>query len=138
MFGFLKSLFGNGLKLEEARLLVDAYGEALSKPDLPYHHLWGRGRVPTAADVLEADPFAFSGGRPITELPASKEQIRQALALVIRKTPAGRLRDQFLNGYLQLAQFQDLEWCRANNADPSDLRKAEEDRLAAEIEALRK
>jgi hypothetical protein len=137
MLGFLKSLFGKKMNLEEARLLVDAYGEVLSKPELPYHHLWGRGRVPTAADVLEADPFAFSGGRPITDLPASKEEIRQALALVIRKTPAGRLKDQFLNGYLLLAQFQDLEWCNANRADPGELRKAEEERLSAEIEVLR-
>lgn len=140
MLGFLKALFGKRKRMshEEAQSLVDAYGETLAKPELPYNHLWGRGRVPTAADILEADPFAFSGGRPITDLPAPKEEIRQALAIIIRNTPAGRLKEQFLNGYLLLAQFQDLDWCKANDADPSELRKADEERLSAEIEALRK
>lgn len=138
MFGFLKALFGKKMSREEAQRLVDAYGEVLAKPELPYHHLWGRGKVPTAADILEADPFAFSGGRPITDLPAPKEEIRQALAMIIRKTPRGRLKDQFLNGYLLLAQFQDLDWCKANDKDPEELRKEEEERLAADAEALRK
>jgi hypothetical protein len=135
---FFKAIFGNTMSREEAMQLVDAYGEVLAKPELPYHHLWGRGRVPSATDILEADPFAFSGGRPITDLPAPKEKIRQALSMVIRKTPAGRLKDQFLNGYLLLAQFQDLDWCQENEADPSELRSAEEEFLAREIAALRK
>ena len=138
MLGFLKSLFGKNMSREEAQRLVDAYGEALAKPELPYNHLWGRGKVPSAAIILEADPFAFSGGRPITDLPASKEEIRQALAMIIRKTPVGRLKEQFLNGYLLLAQFQNLDWCRESDMDPGELRKAEEERLSAEIEALRK
>ena len=138
MLGFLRSLFGKRISREEAKLLVDAYGEVLAKPELPYNHLWGRGKVPSAADILEADPFAFSGGRPITDLPAPKKEIREALAMIIRKTPAGRLKEQFLNGYLLLAQFQDIDWCIANDADPGELRKAEEERLSAEIEALRK
>lgn len=138
MLGFLRTLFGKRKSREEAQFLVQAYGETLAKPELPYNHLWGRGKVPTAVDVLEADPFAFSGGRHISELPAPKEEIRQALAMIIRKTPAGRLKDQFLNGYLLLAQFQDLDWCKANDEDPSELRKAEEERLSRDIEALRR
>lgn len=58
------------------------------------------------------------GPRSVLELPASKDEIGDALVIAIRATPSA---EHLRTGYMLLADFQDFEECAKNNWDVTEL-----------------
>lgn len=74
--------------------------------------------------------------RDVSELPATKKEMRAALKTAISLTPPGAMREQLRNGFIMLADFQDLKACRRANLDPQALMLREGQELLDELDAL--
>jgi hypothetical protein len=114
--------------------LIAAYGEVLANQKSPFAHF--RGKTQTPEEVLATDPFTLSGGRSADELPASKERIRFALAQAMQELGPGPLQQQLRVAYVELANFQDIRWCKKNGVDPGSKMLAEGEKLLKDLSSI--
>lgn len=120
--------------------IVNAYGDLLAKGyRSPLSELPQKGSKAEVAKAVErvksVDPFVLAGGRSTKELPAPKGDIEAAITLALGHERDPSLRNSLEVALITLADFQDVEWCRVNNVDPSTLRLNDEKRFTEILSA---
>jgi hypothetical protein len=123
--------------------LLQAYGKVLIKygnrPSTELRDALQRSDADAAlVAVQRSDSFALAGGRSVKLLPASKATLEDILRSTLLNTPDANFRETLKVAFLELATFQDEDWCHDHGVNPTDLMLSETERLMTVINEIEK